>query len=476
MIRLENIYKRDQLKSLLTDIRFWIVFFFLLRLIGIENAPLEIGHNWRQSLTAMIARNFYEHGFNLFHPMVDLAGEKTGVIGSEFPFFNFLIYLFAEVFGYAHWYGRLINLIVSSFGLYFFYKLIKELLNKKVAFSATIILTVSIWFTFSRKIMPDTFSIALMIIGLYFGYRYLKEGKLPSLLLFFALSTLGMLCKIPALSLFSVLALILFIPTVPLIRKIALYAVAIIGLLMVGLWYFYWVPHLLETYQTQLYFPRTITEGMQEVAGLIPQTLEKFYFSSFKSFLAFLCFLAGIVMLIKNKNKWLISGTGIIFLVFVIFIFKTGEVFAHHNYYIIPFTPVMAVLAGYFLAIIPSKFRYIILFIIVVEAIANQQHDFFIKESNKYRLELEELAEQYIDEDDLIVINGGQSPQHIYFANRKGWTVENEVATDTTVLDSLAGHGARYFILVKQRLNKDIPKYDQIYEGEHYGIYKLDVD
>jgi hypothetical protein len=43
---------------LLGDIRTWIVLFFLIRMIGITSAPIEIGHSWRQCLTAMIARNF----------------------------------------------------------------------------------------------------------------------------------------------------------------------------------------------------------------------------------------------------------------------------------------------------------------------------------------------------------------------------------------------------------------------------------
>jgi Gpi18-like mannosyltransferase len=110
-------------------------------------------------LTNMIARNFLENGVNILHPTIDMAGEKSGIIGSEFPFYNYLIYLGSVLFDYSHWIGRLINLFVSSFGLYFFYKLIKNLFDKQTAFNATIVLTVSIWFAFSRKIMPDTFSV-----------------------------------------------------------------------------------------------------------------------------------------------------------------------------------------------------------------------------------------------------------------------------------------------------------------------------
>jgi hypothetical protein len=160
----------------LSDIRFWLLVFFLIRLFGITNPPLEISHNWRQCQTNMIARNFYEGGPDLFHPRIDMAGEKTGILGSEFPFFNLIIYLFSIVFGYAHWYGRLINLVVSSLGIWCFYLLLNKLINRKVAFNATIILLSSIWFSYSRKIMPDTFSVSLdHVLSIHYTGRALQN-------------------------------------------------------------------------------------------------------------------------------------------------------------------------------------------------------------------------------------------------------------------------------------------------------------
>ncbi len=195
-------------KRILTDIRFWILVFFLIRLIGITNAPLEIGHNWRQALTNMISRNFYEANTYLLYPQIDMAGNQTGIIGAEFPLYNYFIGFLAHVFNYAHWYGRLINLVVSSLGIYFFFLLISKVSTKKIAISATIVLLASIWFGFSRKIMPDTFSVSLVIIGLYYGYKYVTTGALFKLLLFFIFITLGMLCKIPALSLVAVIGVL----------------------------------------------------------------------------------------------------------------------------------------------------------------------------------------------------------------------------------------------------------------------------
>ena len=465
---------REKVRLLLSDIRFWIVFFFLLRLIGITNAPLEVSHNWRQTFTNMIARNFLETGPELLYPRIDMAGEKSGIIGSEFPFFQFLIYLVSLVFDYSHWYGRLINLVVSSFGLLYFFKTVKGIITPRVAFSSTIVLAVSIWFAFSRKIMPDTFSVSLVIIGLYHGYNYLKVGRTWSLLYFFFFSTLGMLCKIPALSLFSLVAIPFFISSIPLNKKVRFYAASVVAVAIPLAWYFFWAPHLVDTYGYQLFFPKSFSEGVGEIAPLIPELLNKFYFSSLKSYVAFLCFLVGLVFLFRSGQRWVKIGFVLVSLVFGAFIIKTGAVFPLHNYYIIPFTPMMALVAGYFLAGIQPKFRYALLGLIVIEGVANQQHDFFIKESQKFKLSLGEKVEDVVPQNSLIVINGGQSTQHIYFANRNGWTVFNEDLAKPGYLDSLSSLGAEYLIVDRNALEKKFPPHQLQYSDEDYLIYELE--
>ena len=61
------------------DIRFWILLFFVFRLYGITNAPLEIGHSWRQSLTNMIARNFLKYKLTL-EAIADRVSSKNDLI------------------------------------------------------------------------------------------------------------------------------------------------------------------------------------------------------------------------------------------------------------------------------------------------------------------------------------------------------------------------------------------------------------
>ncbi|KAB1063700.1 ArnT family glycosyltransferase [Salibacter halophilus] len=448
-----------------------ILVFFLIRLVGITNPPLEIGHNWRQTLTNMIARNFYQGNPSILYPKVDVAGTLTGIIGSEFPIFNFIVYLFFELFGFDHWYGRLINLTVSSIGIYFFYKVLKSLFNYKTAYFSTLILLSSIWFAFSRKIMPDTFSVSLVMIGLYFIYRYIKTEKLINLILFFLFASVGCLSKIPALTLLSLLIVPVLLPLKLRIKVSISIATALI-VCAIGVWYFYWVPHLIDTYGFRLFYPKSFTEGLNEIKGYIPELLSQFYFNALSSFVGFGIFLTGLFFLIKERKKLVLSGFVASVVIFAVFIIKTGAIFPTHNYYIVPFVPIMAVVAGYGMSQIPIKYAVIIAVLIIAESIANQQHDFFIDEDQLYKLEIENIAAEHIEEDELILINGGYNPQLIYFTDRTGWTAPTRLINKNGNIDSLRSLGAQKLIIDKH-LSSTEYNYSKAYTGKHFEIYDL---
>ena len=463
------------LKNVFRDIRFWLIFFFIVRLIGISNPPLEIGHNWRQCQTNMTTRNYCEDGLDILHPRIDWAGEKTGIVGSEFPFFNFLTYLAAKVFDYSHWLGRLVNLIVSSIGLYYFYRLVKLEVNEDTALYSTLFLTTSIWFAFSRKVMPDTFSMSLVISGLYYGRVYLQQGKNSAVALFFILSTLGVLSKIPALCLMSLIGVALILK-VPRHRIVILYILAAISIAIVGWWYFVWVPHLLETYKYQVIFSKGFTEGLEEMLPYLSGLVERFSFSALKSFIGFACFLAGLYYFIKLKNKVAVLAFALVSVSFAVYMIKTGLAVPTHNYYIIPYVPVMALIAGSFIDKISNKkYQYALVALVCIEGIGNQQHDFFIKDSELFKLELETIVQDVVPKNDLIIINGGRSPQEIYFTNRKGWTCTNELLNTAGFLDSLEQLGAKYLILNKIT-NPDFQERNApLVSGTSYDVYQLDL-
>jgi 4-amino-4-deoxy-L-arabinose transferase-like glycosyltransferase len=464
-------------KKWISDIRFWIILFFVLRLYGITNAPLEIAHNWRQSLTNMIARNFLQIDSNILYPRIDVYGNRPGIMATEFPFFNYLIFLAARIFGYAHWYGRLINLLVSSAGVFYFYKLIKRFFTATMAFNASLILLCSLWFSFSRKAMPDTFCISLVLIGMYYGLLYLYEKRFVQLLLFFIFSTLGVLCKIPAIYLLIVFVLPMLDRRVEWKERILLMTAGAVLLALTVCWYFYWDPYLLETYGVQLYFPRSIGDGFRELVDYGGSTLEKFYFGALQSYAAFVLFIAGLLFMVSRREKLLARVFVLCTVLFFLFICKTGFVFSTHSYYIIPYVPVMAMVAAYALEqLAQRRIAVIFLALLSLEAILNQQNDFRIPDDERYKLGMEAMADRLIGKHELVVINGTQNPQQIYLLNRRGWSVDSEKLNDRRFLDSLETEGCRYMI-VNQHMEgwSSIDKVQgkEVFRDKDFVVYSL---
>lgn len=460
----------------MTDIRFWIVLFFILRLYGITNPPLEVAHNWRQTTVTMAARNFLETDSNILYPRIDIAGEKSGITGMEFPFLNYLIYLISLVFGYAHWYGRLINLIVSSFGLYYFYKLILNYFDASLAFKATFILLFSVWFNYSRKIMPDTFSMSFILAGIYYGTNYLdKVPSFRNLFIFFFLTLLGILSKLPSAYLLILFLFFLSDKSIRIKGKLLFVISLFCALLICATYYFYWVPYVTELYGFRHFFMgKSLITGFKETFQHLDEVSEKFYLEALQ-IVAFIVFLCGLFLAIKQKNKRLLWVFALSFGAFLIIIFKAGFVFYHHSYYIVPFAPVMALVAGYAIEQIKNqKFVLLLLAFIALENVMNKYNDYTIKPEHKAILNLERDLDQFSKRTDLILINSNNVPTPMYFAHHKGWLNTNEVILQEEYIQSLTEKGLKFIVILKKVFGKDVSlKYKLVFDCADYKIYKI---
>lgn len=462
--------------KLLSDIRFWLIFFLIIRLYGITNPPLEVAHNWRQTTVTMVARNFYETDANLFYPRIDIAGEKSGITGMEFPFLNYLIYLMSVLFGYQHWYGRLINLIASTIGLYYFYLLVKKYFTDKTAWYATMLLTCSLWFCYSRKIMPDTFASSLIMISFYYGSNYLdQKASLKNLVLYFIFGLLGILSKIPTGFIFILFLPLLFRKEIISNTKYAFITASIILFIPVYYWYFIWEPFLISKYGFWHFFMgKDMLTGFRETINNMHRVLAMFYEEALK-YTGFILFLLGLILSIIKKNRRLQLVFILSFLAFCIVIFKAGETFPRHSYYIIPFVPVMALLGGYTLDMIKKRtIAIIFLSVVCIEGIANQQHDFRIRKKEKPLLQLESELNKFSHKNDLIVINSGNYPTPMYFAHRKGWIASNEQISDSVFRQNIKNKGCKLVVIMKRSFGTDMKlSLPCLLDNENYSFYNL---
>ena len=114
-----------------------------------------------------------------------------------------------------------------------------------------------------------------------------------------------------------------------------------------------------------------------------------------------------------------------------------------------------------------------LLFGCVIEGISNQQHDFFIKSSEKYLLALESIADSVSKRTDLIAINeNSENPQKIYLTHRKGWLCRNAQLTDKLFVNNIRAKHCKYIFICKNDTNVSLP-YRKKYSDSVFDVYDI---
>ena len=141
--------------------------------------------SWRrqEAETAMVAENFYLHGFNILRPQVNwrspangqvplIAGEDqpAGYAGTEFPLVPFLAAVSYLLVGVTGWTGRLLSVAFFALSLPFFYLVERRILRTRPAalIAAAVFSLMPLSIFMGREFTPDMASLCLSIIGLYF--------------------------------------------------------------------------------------------------------------------------------------------------------------------------------------------------------------------------------------------------------------------------------------------------------------------
>jgi 4-amino-4-deoxy-L-arabinose transferase-like glycosyltransferase len=209
-----------------------------LRLIHITE-PFVDSWSWKQLTNAMVARNYYLHGYHFFYPQIDWAGPYAGYIGTEFPTVPFLAALLYRVFGVHEWVGRSVSVAFFAAGAPFLYLLVRKISTTRsaaIAFAAYCMAPLT--FFASRSFQSDTASVSFCIIAFYLTTEWLDNPSSRSLfLLASATTSLGIATKLPQLIIgVPILYLCWDKYGIGLFRRRALWAFAAVALLLPLVW------------------------------------------------------------------------------------------------------------------------------------------------------------------------------------------------------------------------------------------------
>lgn len=460
----------------LTDIRFWIILFFIVRLYAITNPPLDPSTLWRQTDVLMIARNFYEIDNNILFPRIDVSTSPEGSItGVEFPIYNYLIYLTALLFGYEDWYGRLINLIFSSVGVFFFHRLLKRYYTNEIAFHSSLLLLASAWFSYSRTTFPDIAAASLCIGSLYYAFKFFENGKWMDCLLYTILATIGCLSKISAISILTILIIPMLQLKFAFNRKIIISVASVVIIGIISTWYFYWVPYLISIGTSYFSMGFPIAMGVQDILDEPLLFAKKFYDSPLK-YSGTAAVLISIYYSIKNRRIDLLVAPIILLSAYFVFILKSGRWFYINGYYFVMYVPAIVLLAAIGLSYLKGRLKIILLTFILIENIANQAHVFNINSAYLFYTRLESTFDSIgANRRDLIIVGcDGCSATSIYMSHRKGILSSKESLVDPAQIKLFREQGFKYILIQKKfdRIDVTLP-YSIVHEEDDFCIYKL---
>ena len=182
-------------------------------------------------------------------------------------------------------------------------------------------------------------------------------------------------------------------------------------------------------------------------------------------------------MALIKKNKLILIVFTLSFAAFLIIIFKSGFTFYHHSYYIIPFAPVMSLLAAFAIQQIRNqKIALILMALFALESVLNKFHDFYVKDNNIAITRLEEELDKLGNRNDLILINSGNVPTPMYFAHRKGWVDFNESITNQAYILALKKKGLRFIVILKKVFGTELQlPCESVFENADFRIYKISL-
>ncbi|MDA8173520.1 MAG: glycosyltransferase family 39 protein [Nitrospiraceae bacterium] len=343
---------------------FWLLLIIasalLVRLYHITY-PINDMHDFRQTQTAGLIRDYYRHGINLLYPTIITLG-KPGYLVLEFPIYQAISAVLYKIFTPDVIVARFFTILIGLLSIYFVYRISSRFLDQKSSLLAAFFFAfMPLDIFFQRVPMQDPLTILVSLIMLDCLIEGIR-GKKIYLVFGMLAASLGLVMKSP-------FAGPLFLPSVYLIwreRKkskasdyMAYLATFIVPLTVMVIWQRH-ANFVNNTYCNKSGYPfRDLYASF--VVKLHP--FNTVYFGTIAERLAlknyliitrrifwkaltpagFFFFVAGVFSLALRKKAgflfvWLFSLCIIVWTVFNMYIV--------HNYWLLPLCPVLSIFCG----------------------------------------------------------------------------------------------------------------------------------
>lgn len=476
--------------------------FYILVIIALSirffhfGEELESPHVWRQSDTANYIWDFYKNGIDLFHPSVCWMGNYKTVI-LEFPLIEAIVSIGYHIFGPYQFVAKIVFFLFFLLSSFYLYKLIKYLYHSHLAQIATLVyLLTPLSLFYSRAIHIDFAELSFVFAMAYYYIKGIKEEKKSALLLGTLFAALAFVTKIP-----YVLPIIPPLVAFVFIHKKFSYVLRnfYYFLIPVGL-FALWQQHVftVNDQAPDWYFIpgyRKFTHNAGWYYGSFDQRLSIENWTLLKDrFLHEILGCFGLLLLIlsffflRKRNYFILlwlAGS----IVYLLIFFNLNRV---HNYYQIPFIPILSVILGIgVFRMCRVFFRKYFTVAASLSILILGTESVIYSEKNYYQvpqifLEVGNFINNHTENEDLVIVNyeyiDSKCPNFLYAAKRNGWQLSNYKLTGELIY-RLMLEKARYFVSVRrepptvelQGFFNEFP-HEKMKATNGYDVYLYDLD
>ncbi len=399
--------------------------------------PLSI-HQGAQADRASISLNYYRVSMNFIEPRVMETATKDGITPCEFPIVNYTVAILYQFFGYHPFWYRFLMWCLMGIGLWAaFDMLCLWLANKWAA-----LLVAFTWFFssilafYTPNFLPDTASLALMLLALRQWYFYSLHPSNSRIIWFTVFAALAALIKITSLVFVISIVVVSAFQFIQNRNKLKFIIPAFVIFLCVFVWYYYcqWLEQKVggSYFLMSMVTPSSLTE--------------------FKEW--FHIFYANWFFQIYNWQQWVFIAIGIFAVPFVkeklslklfsvvaligalcIYVLMAGQ-FRYHDYYSITLLPIFLFFIAFgfkWLFSFKPVLAYSILLVVCVWGLIDAKNNFrlrYTKGAYLYQTFFEPsdftgvdgwLTKNGVTPNDKIVAAFDPNPNTmLYFLNRRG--------------------------------------------------------
>jgi len=308
-------------------------------------------HLWRQADCLSFTLNYYQENRPFFEPAIHFSGSNgTGKTVSEFPIIYYSVAQLWKIFGQKESIFRLVNLLLVYLGLFYLFKLLKELLGSGFwgLYIPVFLFTSPVLVSYSISFLSNAPAFGCALTACYFYWRHYKTGKYQLLILSMLLFLLGGLMKITALTSFVAILGIHFLQLIEVIikknrRHIRRMLTDLVPFLTVIILLFSWV--MFTKHYNQLNLSGLFLQDVFPIWKLDPEkisdTAYKFYHNLLPRFFPKLMLVAIFILFIINivrykiTNQFLLLFNVLVFIGTVLYLILWFKAFDVHDYYML---------------------------------------------------------------------------------------------------------------------------------------------